>query len=278
MVRDLFATRAPVDAVARLAQPLPMAAVGQLFGLDPAFLPRIADDAHVSASGRASVDEIIAALARITSQVIELIDRRRTEPQKALLDELITIADGGGLPVAHLARLVRDLLIVGWHETARRIANGLHTLLHHRDQYELLLSDPSLVPQAVHELLRHERYPSDLAPRVATEETTIAGTLIHAGEAVVVSSYAADHDPLVHPDADRLDITRPPGRLLAFGHGIHYCPGAHLARTVLSATLTALCRHPPLASAGPPQWCQGWVAPSLRSLPVGPARAAVANG
>ncbi|QLE74600.1 cytochrome P450 [Streptomyces rectiverticillatus] len=268
MVGDLFSAPPHADVVAGLARPLPMAAVSKLLGLDPRLLPRIAADADISATERASTHEIAAALARITSQVIELIDQRRKEPQNTLLDRLITISDDGDLPDTHLAGLVRDLVIVGWHEAARRIATGIHALLSHPDQYRLLRSDPSLVAQAVQELLRHEKYPSDLAPRVATGDTTIVGTRIPADDTVVVSSYAADHDPLVHPDPDRLDITRPTGPLLAFGHGIHYCPGSHLARTILAATLTALCRHPPLTPAGTPQWRHGWVAPSLHTLPV----------
>ncbi|MFG2878985.1 cytochrome P450 [Streptomyces sp. NPDC048337] len=270
MVADLCVARPHADVVAGLARPLPMAAVSRLLGLDPDLLPRIAADADISATERATTQEIAAALARITSRVIELIEQRRRSPQSTLLDRLITISDDGGLPDTQLAGLVRDLVIVGWHETARRIATGIHTLLSHPDQYRLLRSDPSLIARAVQELLRHEKYPSDLAPRVATGDTRIAGVRIPADDTVVVSSYAADHDPLVHPDPERLDFTRPAGPLLAFGHGIHYCPGSHLARAILAAVLTALSRHPPLTLAGAPQWRHGWVAPSLHTLPVAP--------
>lgn len=268
MVEDLFAAGPCADIVTGLAEPLPMGAIGRLFDLSPDFLPSIAKDAHVVGTERESVEEIDAARARIKAQVVTLIDERRKEPRNTHLDRLIALSDNGGLPDDYLAGLVRDLLIVGWHETARRIATGVHTLLNHPDQYELLRSNPSLVPQAVEELLRHEGYPSDLSLRMATRDTMIAGTRIPAGEAVVVSSYAADHDPLVYPDPDRLDITRSTDQLLAFGRGSHRCLGSDLARTILKAAFTALCRLPPLEPAGPPTWRHGWVAPSLHRLPV----------
>jgi cytochrome P450 len=128
------------------------------------------------------------------------------------------------------------------------ITNGVVTLLDHPGQLERLRADPALWAPAVEEILRHRGPVQSTKPNYAREAVTLHGVTIPRGAAVLPLLGAANHDPRVHDDPQRFDVGRSPNHHLAFGHGIHYCLGAHLARAEMRIALRRLFeRFPDLA-------------------------------
>nr|WP_260859641.1 cytochrome P450 [Streptomyces cupreus] len=138
------------------------------------------------------------------------------------------------------------------------IGNAVDALLRHPDQLALLRRRPELVPSAVDELLRYEASLARTTLRVAREDVEVAGTVIPAGSVVSVALSAANRDPDVFAEPDRLDITRARGPHLSFGHGIHFCLGAPLARLQTETVLAVLLHRCPDLALADPQAPQSW--------------------
>lgn len=203
------------------------------------------------------------------------------EEQPDLLSALVATGERDErLGDDELVGLLVLLLIAGHETTTGMIGNAVDTLLRHPRQLALLRRRPELVPSAVDELLRYEPSLARTTLRVATEDIDIAGTVVPAGGIVSVALSAANRDPEVFPGPDGLDITRERGPHLSFGHGIHYCLGAPLARLQTETVLTALLdRYPELAAADqdrPQAWRPVGDMRGLMTLPVrlGPDRSA----
>jgi cytochrome P450 len=159
------------------------------------------------------------------------------------------------------------LLLVAGHETTTSlIGNGLLALLRHPEQLDRLRADPELAPAAVEELVRYDS-PVQLTMRVAREDARIGGRDVPRGWFVVVLGGAANRDPEVHADPDRLDVGRAPSAHLAFGQGIHFCLGAPLARLEAQVALRALVRRRPELLAEP-EWKDTVVLRGVRRLDV----------
>jgi cytochrome P450 len=164
------------------------------------------------------------------------------------------------------------LLIAGYVTTVSLIGNGMLALLRHPDQLDRLRADPSLVPEAIEELLRFDGPVNPGLARYALEDLEIGGVRIPRGDMVLLAIAAADRDPHRFPDPARLDVGTPDRGHLAFGHGIHYCLGAPLARLEGQVAFAALlARLPDLALAAREdelRWTGGGVLRGLRELPV----------
>ncbi|MER6782515.1 MULTISPECIES: cytochrome P450 [unclassified Streptomyces] len=202
----------------------------------------------------------------------ELIGAKRAEPGEDLLSALITARDEEArLSEDELVAMVFLLLAAGYITTVNLIGGGIAMLLAHPDQLDRLRSDPGLLPGAIEEFLRFDGPVSPGIARFAREDVEIAGVRVPRGATVLIGSAVADRDPERFPDPDRLDITRPDNAHLAFGHGIHYCLGAPLARLEGQIAIgTALRRLPGLALAVPPSeipWRPGGLRGPL-ALPV----------
>jgi Cytochrome P450/Protein of unknown function (DUF1059) len=177
------------------------------------------------------------------------------------------------------------LIVAGHDTTTSLIGNGVVSLLRHPGQLELLRAEPDRLAAAVEELLRYDAPVPHSTFRYATEPVAIGGTTIPAGAQVIISLAAANRDRVRYADADTLDIDRPYVRHLAFGHGIHFCLGAVLARMEGQLALGALLlRFPELRLAVPVSdlhWGHGdgLVLRGLSELPVvpGPAQASRAS-
>jgi cytochrome P450 len=147
-------------------------------------------------------------------------------------------------------------------------------LFQHPDQLRLLRERPDLLPSAVEELLRYTSPVQWGTPRIATEPIQVGTTTIAPGGMVSAGIAAADHDPARFPDPGRLDITRAVNPHLAFGHGIHYCLGAPLARQEGRIAIGSLLRRfPDIALAVPPdrlRWRAPGIIRGLITLPVRP--------
>jgi cytochrome P450 len=268
-----------LEVIGDLADPLPVAVICELLGVpgdaDQATFRRWASDATRRLDGELDVDpETWArgeeAIAGFIEYFLELINRRREHPQDGLLDALIAAEQAGDrLDPEELLTTVILLFLAGHETTMNLIGNGLWALLRHPDQLERLRRDPSLGPSAVEELLRYDG-PVHVTGRIATEDLELAGTPIAKGEEVVVVLAAANRDPAVFPDPDRLDLGRRDNRHLTFSAGTHYCLGAALARLEADVVFTTLLRRfPKLALAGPePVYRDHFVLRGLRSLEV----------
>jgi cytochrome P450 len=229
-----------LDVLAEIAYPVPLAVICELLDVGvetAAFLraetPTMAAMLDLLAPLEAQQQAASAALALVLALVPIVAERRRT-PGGDLLSTLLEALEPDDVIVMALL-----LLAAGHETTANLIANATLALGHHRDQLELLGRDPALVPTAVEELLRWDS-PVHVLGRVTVSSTTLAGQHLTRGEPVVVVIGAANRDPAVFPDPDRLDVARPASPHLAFGHGAHYCVGAALARAEAAEMLRRL--------------------------------------
>jgi cytochrome P450 len=158
----------------------------------------------------------------------------------------------------------------GHETTVNLIGNGLLALHRNPDQLQLLRRDPSLTPNAIEELLRYDSSVQGTG-RTALEDVEVGGTAIRKGEAVFCLLGAANRDPAVYPEPDRLDITRENVRPLSFGGGIHFCLGAQLARIEAEIAIATLLRRLPNLTLDNPEhsnWRQSFVLRGLMELPA----------
>ena len=163
--------------------------------------------------------------------------------------------------------------MAGYETTANQMGKFVLCLFEHPDQLELLRRDPELVPNAVEELMRLIPLSAGTSlAHVATEDVELGGVTIRAGEAAMAATASANRDETVFEHANRLDVQREGIYQLGFGHGSHFCLGAHLARIELQVALTSLFgRFPELRLAIPSdevEWKDGSAVWGLQSLPV----------
>jgi cytochrome P450 len=258
------------DLLTRLAGPLPVEVIGELLGVPEEDRHRLQPWSNAIVKMYeyglpAGADAAEYAAAEFVDYLRELAARRAAEPGPDLIGDLVAERDGcDRLTTDELVGTAVLLLMAGHEATVNVIGNGVLALMRHRDQWERLVADPSLIPLAVEELIRFDA-PLQLFERSATTETVIAALL-----------GAAARDPEVFPHPDTLDLTRSPNPHLGFGAGIHYCVGAPLARVEIAAALEALVtRAPNLQLTGEPVRRPEFVIRGLRTLPVafgGPRR------
>ncbi|EIV91673.1 cytochrome P450 [Frankia sp. QA3] len=251
---DAAADHDEVDLVEAFARPLPLRVICSLlgvpardekvFGAWASALTRGLDpDQVLDPVERAQRTEATRAFAEYFT---ELIARRRAEPADDLLSDLIAVQEQGDrLSVTELLDICVLLLVAGYDTTVNLVANAVLALARDPGQYAALRADRELVPAAIEETLRHDP-PVQWTGRTALADTELAGQTFQAGDGVVLVAGAAHRDPEVFTDPDRFDITRyasstvPAPRHLGFGHGLHYCLGAPLARLEAETMLTAL--------------------------------------
>ena len=184
-----------------------------------------------------------------------MVTRRRDALTDDLLSDLIRAeVDGDRLTHDELLMLAGGILMAGTDTTRNQLAAAVQVLCDHPDQWALLAEHPELAPNAVEELMRYSPIIFSTM-RVAVEDVELAGFTIPAGTLVIANTAAANRDPAVYDEPDRLDITREdPQAMLTFGGGIHYCLGTHLARVELVEALTTITRrmpHPRRVGAAP---------------------------
>ena len=273
---ESFATSGEeVDLLGRFALPLPVAVVFELFGA--------ADVEHEDAltvrgqglDGGPGDDEVSVLTAEgMLAAIRALVAHKRARPGDDLLSALLAARDGEDrLSEDEVTSMALLLALAGHQTTVNLIANTVHALLAHPDQLAALRADPALLPGAIEETLRFDSPSAIASLRYTTEPVTIGGTTIPAGEFVQIGLLAANRDPAVFADPDRFDITRPDAsRHLAFGHGLHHCLGAPLARLQAEAAVGALLdRFPALRPADPsasPPWQFNPRHRGLLTLPV----------
>ena len=269
---DQWPVGTEVDLVADLAVPLPVIVICELLGVPEADrLDVRRGSAELFAAGKS--DLIDAASHSMADYMTGLIAAKRSRPGDSLLDRLIAAHDGEDrLSEQELVSLAVLLLVAGHETTTNFLGNAALALLQHPAGWERLRSNPERVPAALDELLRFDSPVSTATFRYATEAITLGGTDIPAGAPVLVSIGDANRDPERFPSPDQLDLDRDATGHLAFGHGIHRCLGAPLARAEADIALRAvLCRFPQLRLAVPTdqlEWRQTRLVHGLVSLSV----------
>ncbi|MFI5880267.1 cytochrome P450 [Streptomyces sp. NPDC051554] len=260
------------DLVESLSYPLPITVIGELLGvpeMDRTEFRKLSTEAVAPTSSGTEYDAFVR-LAEYLADLIE--DKRCAGPSDDLLSDLIrtTAEDGDRLSPQELRGMAFILLVAGHETTVNLLTSGIHALLTHPDQLAALRSDLTLLDGAIEEMLRYEGPVENGTFRFAAEPLEIAGTSVERGDPVMVGLTAADRDGHRFPAPDRFDIRRDTRGHLAFGHGIHYCLGAPLARLeARTAIRTLLERAPALTLDGPPgDWLPGMLMRGMRALPV----------
>jgi cytochrome P450 len=267
-----------VDLVASFAFPLPFTVICELLGVpQPArasfgrdlvemLVPTRTDEEYAHA--KAASDRVVAYLQR-------LVDDKRRRPDEALVSGLISARDGDErLTEQELMSTIFQLFVAGHDTTSSLIGNGVVALLTHPAQLARLRAEPGLMANAVEELIRYDAPVPHSTFRYAIEPIDIGGVTVPAGAQVIINLASANRDGSHFDRPDVLDVGRPDARHLGFGHGIHFCLGAPLARMEGQVALGELFRRfPDLRLAVPPEalrWGHGdgLVLRGLTELPV----------
>jgi cytochrome P450 len=258
-----------IDLLGAYARPLPIAVLCELLGIpaaDRAWLA-VAVAAYDDRAQHQRVERELAAY------FAGLIAARRSEPGDDLVSALA--GDSGaadGLTGSELLATVFLLVMAGFDTTVNLIASGTLALLTHPGEKTRLRQDPSLLPAAVEELLRFTNPVNHANDRFTTEDVPVGDVVIPAGEWVLPAISSANRDPAQFPGPDRLDLGRDTSGHVAFGHGVHHCLGAPLARMEAEVALGALlARFPRISLAVPPaelRWRPVSLMNGLESLPV----------
>ncbi|WP_405585027.1 cytochrome P450 [Streptomyces sp. NBC_01190] len=268
-----------VDLRRHFAYPLPMGVISELLGVAPALreeLHRLTGTmvatASTAAEARAAQDAVEAILGRVVAE-------RRARPGEDLTSALIAARDDGldggaeRLDDAELTGTLLLMIVAGHETTLNLIVNAVRALCGHPRQLAMVLAEEVPWSAVVEETLRWDSPVANIPFRYPTLDIDVDGVTVPRGTPVLAAYAAAGRDPREYgPTADRFDITRPPSRHLAFGHGAHYCLGAPLARLEAVIALRALyAEHPGLTLAVPDTALPplpGFIGNSVAELPV----------
>lgn len=235
-----------VDAFEHFTDPLPIAVMAELLGVDAEERPlfKRCGDAIVYSSG-ADPETIREAQRELETYLASVFERKRRSPGPDLISVLQTPADDGeALSPRELLGLCFTLLVAGTETTTSALGNAMWLLERHPDVKRKLAADPSKIPAAVEEILRYESPVQGLS-RVLRRDVVLHGRKLRAGSRVHLLWASANRDPRAFVDPDRFDPDRTPNNHVAFGFGIHFCLGASLARTELRIGLEELLAHAP---------------------------------
>lgn len=285
IVDELLARVLPtgrIDLITDFAYPLPITVIGGLIGVareDAERLKQWSDDLAAFVGSAVAAPDKYARATRSVREMADyfrrLADVRRARPTGDLMSALVTAGQltagqrGDALTDDELIATCVLLLFAGHETTTNVIGNGMLALLRHPSEYAAWRDDLSLTATAVEELLRYDG-PGQALVRIAATDVVLDGQRIARGDRVFLMINAANRDPRRFADPDRLDLRRDPNPHITFGHGIHYCVGAPLARLELSIAMPALVRRLPglAVTDAPLEWIDSLVFRGVRSLPA----------
>jgi cytochrome P450 len=264
------------DLVADLALPLPVTVICELLGVpleDRDDFQKWTDIMLAQDPGQPVGREVTDDAWRSMWAYLEsLLVAKRARPGDDMLSALIAARDEeGSLDEDELISMAFLLLSAGYMTTTNLIGGGMAALFANPAQLKLLLDDPDLLPGAIEEFLRYDGPLNPGLVRFPTEDVEIGGVTIPRGATVLIATAIADRDQAVFTDPDRLDVTRRGNSHLAFGHGIHYCLGAPLARLEGEIAIGAILRRLPSLALAVPYDALQWQIGKLRgpkALPV----------
>lgn len=274
---DQVGTDPSFDLVEKLAYPLPSSVIAEMLGTPMeervqlnVWTERILKLQGMPQPDKLTVEEGNDAARDFMAYMREFIKVRRREPGEDLLSALMVAEEQGDrLTAEEIAECVVFLSNAGFSTTRNLIGSAVVALLTNREQWELLVHDPSLIGEAVEEALRYDCSLTS-TPRFARQETVVGNRKLAAGAAVFCLLNAANRDPERFPHPDRFDIMRTDKKHLAFGGGVHSCLGAPLARLQIEIALSALLRRYPRLRLGTEriEWRSGLYRGPVRVLVV----------
>jgi hypothetical protein len=266
-----------VDYIADFAYPLPASVIMDLLGVPRADLERVkvwSDDiALFIGTAQVAGNKYLRAEsgAKAMSDYFRgLVEARTAEPHDDMISHLVLARDDrDALTTDEIIGTCILLLFAGHETTTNLIGNGFLYSMRHREQWERLVADPSLAGSAVEEYLRYDG-PSGALARVAAADLELGGKTIREGQRLFAFMNSANRDPEAFADPDRFDISREPNVHLTFGHGIHFCLGAPLARLEAQIATTRLAERLPdvRLSGGDPEWHDSLILRGVKRLPV----------
>jgi cytochrome P450 len=237
---DRVVAKGECDLVLDYGNPFPALIVLELVGLPTDEWQRFAEPNHAlqyAAPGSPEMAEAQAGMTWIAGQIYEMAARRREDPAEGLISDLATTrVDGELIPLEDIVGISLTVVGGGVDTTTSLYANALMYLHRNEPDRHRLLKDPSLIPTACEEFLRHFT-PAQIMSRQATSDTVLAGQTISNGEYLSVCVVSANHDEKAFPRADEVMLDRFPNRHAAFGLGIHRCVGSNVARAMIQLML-----------------------------------------
>ncbi|MEU7141460.1 cytochrome P450 [Nocardia sp. NPDC046473] len=241
---DEMAEHDEIDLLAAFVFPLPVRMICDMLGVPRSDVPGFQQWARKLF--QVVGDERADAFRELRSYLRELVVQKRAHPGADLLSKLIHARDNGdSLSEVELLDMAVMLLVSGHGTTVDLLTTGSLALLRDDSLSHTLRANPSALPAAVDEFLRFDGPIHFSTIRYTAEPVLIGDTEIPAGEFVHIAVAAANHDPAIFPEPDRLDIGRDAGQHLSFGHGAHFCVGAPLARMEATIAFSALLQRFP---------------------------------
>ncbi|ONI68502.1 cytochrome [Kribbella sp. ALI-6-A] len=276
LANDVAAAGDGADIRQLVALPLPIQVICQLLGVPYEDREQFREWTELGYSMRMAEKDLVEnAMTELTAYIEALVDRKLAkadQPAEDLLDELVRAREQGDrLSQEELIAFGVNLLVAGHETSANQISSCVATLLRRPENWARLVDDPSLVPSAVEELLRFNRFSEVGQLRVAIEDVELHGVQIKAGDGVMAALNSANRDPRAYDEPDELRLDRKDNKHLSFGFGPHFCLGAQLARIELQESLLALLRRFPEMSLAKPAEDLEWrrvLVSGLAELPV----------
>jgi cytochrome P450 len=253
IVKDVFDAldgRAEIDAKREIAVLIPGRSILTIMGADPndaSWMGLVAQEILGGSDDPVRAAELQAELRKIEERMLAQVADRRAAPRDDILTAYATLRDETGELLGRddlLSVLVNSFLFGGLLTAAEVIANAILVLGHDRGLRRSLMDDPSLMAGFVNDMVRYVT-PAPTVGRTAARDTVLAGQPIAAGDRILVMLAAANFDPRSFAKPDVVDPLRPPSRHMAFGLGVHHCPGAPLARLEIELAVSELLRRMP---------------------------------
>jgi cytochrome P450 len=272
---DRMRAKSKPDLIEDFALPLPLTVISDLLGLPEEARPRFRKWSNVFLGARSEFRMALSlpSIFALMRYLRRLVATRRRAPKDDLISALIAVEEGGErLSESELIAMLVLLIIAGHETTVNLIGSGMLALMENHRERERLLGDDSLLGSAVEELLRFTAPVETATERYAAQDIDLHGTTIRRGDVIFPIIASANRDAQKFAEPDRLDVARKPNPHLAFGDGVHFCVGSHLARMEAEIAFGCLLRRLPNLSLACPahelQWRAAPVVRGLKSLPV----------
>ncbi len=242
----MLAKGGPVDLVQELAVPVPTLLFAELMGAPAEDATSFREHAEGTMTRGLEADELDRRQLEMEQHLAALVTEKEKNPTDDLLSRIIAKnKEDGALEHHDLVAIARMLMFGGFDTAANMISLGTVTLLQHPEQLEQIKADPSLTPKAIGELLRYLSINDSASARVATEDVRLGEVTVREGEGVILLYGSANRDEAVFDDPDVFDIHRDTRGHVAFGGGVHQCPGASLVKVELEIVFNTLFRRIP---------------------------------